>query len=303
MAHTIVGPSDKPRNHPLDRLFRVPPGRISVWETPEVLPYNHWSPFENKDYFIHQVEYSIKTARSIVQAVGSYDLLGISLPALVLLPIVMSGPGWRVRRRKAAWVLGTVAVYACGFVFVYWSDRYTHPFLFPICCIYCTPFCTSWFRQVAARLELTRSSQYLASALVVVSFAAAVAYWTAEHARNARPTAYTAYRRMAEEMKTAGCQGPVASLAGNRARGGLFLAYHLGEPYAGCPEEGDVAQIESALNDFGVQTLVVAPDGDGSGKFIERTSWRKRLVLVGEDGTELYVLVPADASGQETHRR
>jgi hypothetical protein len=108
---------------------------------------------------------------------------------------------------------------------------------------------------------------------------------------------------MAEEMKTAGCQGPVASLGGGRARGGLFLAYHLGEPYAGSPEEGAVTQIESALNDFGVQTLVLAPDGERSGEFMEQTSWRKRLVLIGEDGTELYVYVPADATGQQTQRR
>lgn len=298
VAHSVVGPPDKPRDHPLwdRRLYRVPPGRITLWETPEVYPYNHWSPFESMDYFTYQVKYAIKTAASIIGAVSAYDLLRISLPALVLVPMIMSRREWRSRRRKAVWVLGTVAIYALGFVFVFWEDRYTHSFLFPVCCIYCVAFCTNWFRQVAARLGLARRSQYLASAMVALSFAAGAAYWAvqAEQRAKARP----AYRQMAEEMRTAGCRGAVASLSSREAYWALYLAYYLGEPFAGCPEEGDVAQIESALNDFRVRTLLVAPGADSSRRFAGQTSWRRRLVLRAEDGAEVYVYVPSDGSGQ-----
>jgi hypothetical protein len=295
VSHAIIGPADKVRDHAWYRqLFQIPPGRISICETPEAMPYNDWSPLENKDYLLHQVRYSIKTAESVVASVASYDMLRITLPALVLLPVVMSGAAWRVRRRKAAWVLATVAIYACGFALVCWQDRYTHPFLFPLCCIYCTAFCTSWFRPIAARLGLARSSQYLASGLVALSFAAMVASWSIEYAREA-PAGQTPYRRWAEEMKAAGCQGPLASWPREYADCGLFVAYHMGEPYAGCPEGRDAAQIESALNAFGVQTLLLAPDKARAGEFIEHTSWRKRLVLPGEDGTELRVYVRGGA--------
>ncbi len=304
VAHTIIGPTDKDRQHTWDRqLHRVPPGRITVWEAPDALSYNHWSPLENKGYFIHQVKYSGRTAWSIVDVVASYDLLRISLPALVLLPIIISRQQGRVRRRKAVWVLGTVAIYSVGFVFVFWGERYTHPFLFPLCCIYGVAFCTAWFRQVAAKLAIASRFQYLATMLVAMSFAVTVAFWMVEYVRDAK-IRQVSFRGMAEEMKTAGCQGPVAILSDKRVHWGLYLAYHLEEPFAGRPKETDTAEIEKALNDFGVQTLVVASDAEGSARFTQETSWTKRLALTGKDGTQLHVYVPpADRSGHQTHAR
>jgi hypothetical protein len=81
-AHTLIGPPDKPRVHPWKSLaYHLPPGRMTAWETPEMLPYNHWASFESKAYFLHQANYSVRNARDIVTSVGFYDLIGISLPA------------------------------------------------------------------------------------------------------------------------------------------------------------------------------------------------------------------------------
>lgn len=296
VAHTIIGPPDRDRDHPGNRhLSRVPPGRITAGETPELLPYNHWSPFENKAYFIHQVKYSIETAWRILGSIASYDAFRFTLPALVLIPIIMSRPRWRARQRKAMWVLGTVAVYAGGFIFVYWGERYTYPFLFPMCCVYCVTVCTSWLGKIGVRLGLARRARYAARALVAMSFAAAALYGNVQYVRGAM-AAQPAYRQMAAEMKTAGCQGPMASLASEQTQCGLYLAYYLGESFAGCLDEDNVDQIDKALDEYGVQTLIVAPNGANSEKFIHHTSWQKKLVVSSNSGTTLYVYTRHDRS-------
>ena len=48
--HAVVGPPDVVRYHPV--VFGVPePPHVSVWETPERLPYQYWSPLASREYF------------------------------------------------------------------------------------------------------------------------------------------------------------------------------------------------------------------------------------------------------------
>ncbi len=95
--HAVVGPPDVVRYHPV--VFGIPtPPHVSVWETPEKLPYQYWSPLQSWPYFRqHQMRIVGKNVGSMSRVLANFDPLNLSAVMFVLLiPL-----GWWLRRDDA----------------------------------------------------------------------------------------------------------------------------------------------------------------------------------------------------------
>lgn len=282
VAHTVIGPRDKPRMHPLGGLHAVAPGRLHVWETPESLPYNHWSPLESGSYLAHQIQYTFRTCLRVLRDIGSFDLFYLSLPALLLTPLAIT-------RRKtrdvhlALWYLVTVGIYALGFTLVYYANRYIMAFLWPVIFIYVSTF-------VIERLRLPKRNAAIITALVLISFgmyALSCCQATWAMCRND----HTHYRRLSQAIQT-DCAEGVFAYAGQRHEG-LYVAYHLDKPFVGwlwAALDESVSEVEGALAEQNVGTFFVSSQWKLAKEFQRQTSWRlQRTVPCGPISYHLYV--------------
>lgn len=256
--HAIVGPPDLPREHPnTSRLWTPGPGRLSIWETPEAMTYRPWSPLESSEYFRHQVSHVRDTAGEIVASMWRYDFIGLGLVAPVLAPLLLL---WLGKRREAAiatWLTGSILLFAAGLTLVYYSYRYTDPFVRPLCVI---------LVMLTTSVICSRMRGH-AGSIVAATLAGIVLLSFSVHAHIPfRPfelhdpggTAFddiivdsSLHRELAEKLQAEGIEGPLAS---TMHWGGLYLAYHMEIPYLGTPAPGGGLE---ELRSHGAATFLV----------------------------------------------
>ena len=288
VAHTIIGPSDQPRFHPHD-LSSVPPGRITNWETPELLSYNHWSPFENTRYLGHQMRHIWRTGKRVLQQIGSYDTLFFSMPILLFLPWFTARRGAWSQCRISVWALTTVAVYISGFLLVYYEERYTFAFLWPLMCILCMCFAPLCIQRVAARLQLSAASVTATSLLVVLSFA---------EATRSRDLGYilgmphrATYRDFARSLEDMECHGPFAAV-GTAWQAGVFAGYFNNVQFLGAVSYGvGPEEMETMLGKYGSRTLLVPSNDKFDPNVTVPRTWSHRTTLASPRG-DILVYVP-----------
>ena len=120
LNHTIAGPSDVDRYHPVGRTFHIPrDNRKFAWEDPFGMPYRHWSPFESRKYLRYQIWLIQSNAQNIVATLG-IGLVTIALIAFVTVRPWRGGPPvwW-------AWTLPLVGLMSCLYLPVFAdSPRY-----------------------------------------------------------------------------------------------------------------------------------------------------------------------------------
>lgn len=242
--HAIVGPADEEREHPnTDRLWTPPDGRISIWEVPETMTYRSWSPLASLPYLKHQLGLMGSNIGQIRSHMQRYDFLGLSLVLLILGPLILLIMGQRHAARTALWGLGTTALFASGLIFLFFSYRYTNPFLRPFCLIlaFHTVSRISSFESAGSSPGLVRkwAPAFLWSVLVLSLAAHANIPFRPFTLEEVDGTPFnnvtvdsSLHRALADELRKAGMPGPLAS---SLHWGGLFLAYHMQVPYLGTP--------------------------------------------------------------------
>ena len=232
IAHAVVGPPDVDRYHPFGRTFHRPePGRLTSWEDPSVMKYNYWSPFANKEYATHQLKLIARNFQTIVRLLWGFDLIGIGL--LALLGCLAVPSLWREKLAQERWRWAIVPVVCLSGIYlpVYIQKvdgRYfyaAYPFL--------------WVAVVGATGQLTAriSRDWLRKAivaLVLVSFAVGPAMRAVAAVEGIQDPASIFAQMLANKLKAAGIQGPIAGsamIAGGRT--GLYVAFLLNEPWYG----------------------------------------------------------------------
>ncbi len=309
-AHNFVGPQEITEQITLG-MREVPPGRIIVNETMELMSQAQisWSPFESREYLIQQVRVILRHAGEILSDLREFDQLGICLSALIFVPLVLWRPASSEDWFLAMCVLGTVFVYCSGFLPIYYEVRYIRGFLWPICCIYCLALVVPYFAIQAPKIGLPRWTTWLVTLLVVGSFAAGIRDHGRWQLRDSADRPGAVYRQLATQLQADGFAGPFAT--DERIHHlGIFLAYHLDEPFLGSPIEvvrrsrrptspvpPTVAQIEKVLTQYGVRSFVIEADWSRAKEFHEQTSWQFARELSYKSGALLVYVNPALAEG------
>lgn len=298
MAHTVIGPEDEPRMHPWSlQLFPVQPGRISTWETPEVLPYNHWSPFESPEYLLHQVKHGVKTAKQLLADISGYDALHLTCALLLLLPWVAFAPDRGVEGRQSIWVLGTISIYCAGFLLVYYESRYIDGLIAPLCVLYCVGFGFPCLSRINDQLGYRRWRILALGTAATLSFFVAQSYQTAASIKQGLRTG-PAERELARQLRERGILGPLAADA-SHADVGLSVAYHARQRFLGGLPATARAPSDT-LEQFGVAAFVRVANAPVPQVTLPPT-WRRELVVPIDSETAIEIYCPP--SSPPTHLR
>ncbi|MGQ9823240.1 MAG: ArnT family glycosyltransferase [Thermogutta sp.] len=295
-AHNLVGPPEVAnRNDVLHRAQTVPPGRITIWETPENVSFKDWSPFASLAFLKHQVEVVKRNCRGIVRAIADFDLLALVPGFLFLMPAIRLAASRRGAaevpgRYPAAWSLMTIIVYAGGFLPIYFEARYIEPVLWPICCISVFGVLSDAGRLVPHD-KPAPSILLVLSALCVLSFAAhctgiaksAISTVVRTAMRPASPYR-SPYRECGDKLAALGCGGPVAACEGCWATG-LYVSYHASLPFLGEIGGLSPAAVEESLEQSGARVFVANGKWALLENFAGHTKWQ-RVCTSGDDGGE-----------------
>lgn len=242
--HAVAGPNDVMRFHPV--VFGVPtPPHVTLWETPDTLPYQYWSPFSSRAYFDHQVAIAARNTVEAGKTLFALDSAGLGVGGLIVLWIV----AWLRRRTDpelvtaTMWLTGVLGIYLAGYLTVAFERRYVQSFAVPI--FLCT---TAW---LAGRVAARPIIGMLVAVAVAVSIATA---WIPKVQRNVATRTSPYLREIAGELRQMGFRGPFAATSWYH---GVSLAYFTGEPHVGFPPDADPAVDATRLREAGVDWLVV----------------------------------------------
>jgi hypothetical protein len=292
--HYLIGPEVGPDKwEVLHHAQPIQSGRITIWETPEKLSFQDWSPLASTAAMKHQVKYVARNARRIADAFCRFDLIGFVPGMLLLWPAVR----WAGRRRNAcgglsvAWALMTILVYAGGYLPLPFETRYVELSLYPLCCI--AVFCVlEELRSLALSEGRSWAIAFGMSLLGLVcafSFAAKSAGKIGENysAASAFPSPY---RVCGEKLSELGVQKD-ANIVATDWHTGLYVAYHASLPFLGKVNGGSAAEIEKQLNEHHATVFVVTSAWSPFKEFLRDTHWRQvRSARVGDD--DIFVFLP-----------
>jgi hypothetical protein len=267
--HSIVGPEDVDRYHPVFRTFHQPDaGRVTQWEEPSRMDYKPWSPREN---ISHQVKLVRKNFNTVIAHLTNFDLLFFA-GIVSLLAAAFVTPPWRDRLATERWrwtllPLGCL----CGIYLPVWvapfDERYFYAAL-PILLI--TSFGTvAWIRKT---LDDQAWVTKVGGGLIGLFFGFYPLIKASFAPQGLRHDTTVMARAMADALRQQGLTGPIggsSTFMGNRT--GLFTAYLLGVPWVGDRKEAAAEDFQSSA----AQTVIIGLNEPATGPLLQHPGWRR----------------------------
>ncbi len=257
-SRAIVAPGVERGRHPMgDGLWKIPPGRLNIWEDPALIPYQSWSPIASWPNFKHQIAETGRSALTILGIFWQVDFLKFGVLALAA-TIVLA---FRRRendagRRVYRWIVLTIAIYCSGYLLVFAVDfRYYWPIclLLVLLVYHFADRLSRRFRSARSNLHPRFRQLLLAGFLVLPGFSFAVNPGRTFIDWRVDPPRGRVYRTIGSELAQRHVEGPIAS---TEWFGGFYLSYYLRQPYVGRPMELGPT-LEDRLRSAGVRTLFV----------------------------------------------
>jgi hypothetical protein len=290
--HAIVAPGNPDRKHPTEHgLWPAPPGRISVWEVPETLPYQDWSPFAGPRLFRHQLKILAENARLMRQMLCRYDAFALTLVVLGACPVLL----YVLRRRvedlfRLLWFLGTAVLYCSGYLLVAVEDRYVMPVLWPLACACC--FHLGWLLRERIHRDEPDNRRDWAGILILLVLSVSLVGGAVREVRQAlRNIEDAPCRGIAQRLSASGLTGPIA---GTSRHLGLYIAYHMNQPFMYRPASEAPTDARAELDRAGARMLIVWPDSPLYGSFAGGSWVLADMILNADKDGPVEVYVRAD---------
>jgi len=292
--HSIVGPDDVDRYHPVFRTFHQPDaGRVTQWEDPSRMDYKPWSPLANLG---HQVKLMQKNFETVIVHLTNFDLLFLGIGSLLAAMFVLAPWRERLAEERWRWVLLPLGC-LCGIYLPVWvapfDERYFYAAL-PVLLI--TSFGTVAWVQKAMANQLWVAQ--VGGGLIVLLFGFYPFLKASFAPQGLRHDTTLMARAMADALKQQGLTGPIAgsgTVLGNRT--GLFTAYLLGVPWLGDRKDATVEDFQKSE----AQTIIISLNEPAAGGLLQASGWRRVNVAfpkaAGEEG-DVPVVVLTRVSGQ-----
>jgi len=247
--------------------------------------------------FRHQVGYSWRTLKEIRGTLQRFDALGLGVVLVLLAPFVAWALGrGRDEIERYAWGAITVVVYAAPFALVYFTYRYTQPWLKPLTILFALH--ATW--RIAERLP--RAVALGLFAVVIASFVLhANVPFTPYNVEEPGGTSFDnvtvdsrPHRAAAERLRASGIGGPLAC-TGYWA--GMYLGYFLDAPFVGSPAGTTPQACEDELVERGVETFIVDRTWRLAPAFAASREWRNAATIRTLSG-EVWDVFVRGQSGQ-----
>jgi hypothetical protein len=123
-----TGRSLRGTSPPFTTLQAPRPGRLTVWENPKEIsaPWPFWSPLDGLAGIKRQAQTIILGSRQAINALR-VDSAGLTLIGLVLAVGLLSPRPLLPMHRIRLWALGSILVYATGYILIFVEPRYIWP--------------------------------------------------------------------------------------------------------------------------------------------------------------------------------
>jgi len=273
IAHAIMGPDDKDRRHPffVGGLFNPRDDHaIHVFEDISDVKFESWSPFENMEYFIHQLRIIQRNAVSIRDhfiTKSPFFNRTLVILILALIPICI----WIVPQTERdkyiyAWFVVTFCIYSSGFVLLIARSPRRFYALMLVFVLLSFRFVYGLSKVLMQHLSGIRRI----AAVILLSFILIGAF-TIKPALNVLRSAQhiasvdqaNPYKELAEQIGRVDFPGPYAIVrTSQKPTTDYYITYFLNKQLLGRPASKDIQGITEELISAGGRSLVVFDDPD-----------------------------------------
>ncbi len=287
IAHAVVGPgNDRPPSHPFgNSIYKPESGRVTAWEDPSRMDYDYWSPFASDENFLHQFSLIGRNAKTVIQFLAVFDGLGMFLKWLGIGTLVFglalfAKRPWLKNWLANRWRWMVIPLICLGGIYlpVYVmlvDERYFYLFL-PLIMILTLGLVSPFF------------ARKWPVGFVLAFFFLSPLLWPAPPRYPAGSFAQT----LAKQMEETGMVGPIVGSTFVSAEGhrlGLYVAWHLGQPW-----HGDVrpASLEAYKNS-GARFTIAIPNSPLAKKLDADPAFKNvTAALSDQDGFQVYDIFP-----------
>jgi len=239
-THSLTNPSSTFHNHPLTMgLWTPPEPRLTVWEDPQLQPYEYWSPFDSMKNLAFQIKL---TSRNFVLAL-KLSSPGFKYSASIMLLFLLLWVFLNQKEKKFyLWVILTSGLY----LFLYASAMATADsrYFWPLIAL-----------LLAATIKLSQDVYFesnkksIAQLFVLLSLAVATLLPTAyQGLKDVRYILFfTKTKPVYEDIGNSLTNLSGKNFASNAWKEGLYLSYYIrGAKYLGIPDPTKPEQVANA---------------------------------------------------------
>jgi len=268
IAHSVMGPPGVSGGFPFFKGGLYKPRdhyAIHVFEDPSGVEFKRWSPFENKEYLIHQLKLIKLNATYILDHFvknSPFFTYAFVICILLLIPIsILLNPVDNKRRAFYTWVVLTFITYSSGYLLIIArSPRrfYTLMIIFLFISLHIVEEFLDGIKRLLSE-ERLRLLRYYLMVIVICAFAVKPGLNLLKSLRDIITIEQVnPYSEIAEVINTVLFPSPYAIIrTSQKPHTDLYIAYYLKKQFLGRPLSRDVEGITRELIEAGARSLLV----------------------------------------------
>ena len=273
IAHAAMGPDDVDRRPPhFYGGLNKPENDYSmhIFEDPSGLEFKTWSPFESREYFMHQLwimKNNLVDIRNHFITQSSFFTYAFMIAVLVLITItLLIGSSSRRNKHLYSWVVITFCIYCSGFVLLIARSPRRFYALMIIVLLLSFHFLEK-MKNALGNIVFGRRKKLLAIFLLVIVVSAFALKPGTQLFKSIRYLVtheqVNAYAEIAEHINTVEFQSPYAIIrSSQKPHTDTFIAYYLNKQLLGRPLSLEAVGIANELRAAGGRSILVFDNSD-----------------------------------------
>jgi len=279
VAHMIMGPKDIDRRPPyfVGGLYKPRDAyAIHIFEDPSGINFKDWSPFESREYFIHQLKVIKDNAVYILNHfVNMSPFFTYAAMVGVLVLIMTSLFLIRMNNDKKflyAWLILTFSIYCSGFLpLIARSPRRFYALM--ILFLFLSVHFIEELKNVLGDTISQRKRRLLTVYFLIIiisAFALKPGIHLLESFKSvAAREQVNPYKDIADQIKDVQFPSPYAIIrSSQKPHTDIYIAYYLGKQFLGRPLSHDIEGITKELDAAGARSLLVFDNPELAGKLM-----------------------------------
>lgn len=268
IAHAIMGPDDKDRRHPffVGGLFRPRDDyAIHIFEDISDVKFETWSPFESREYFIHQIKVIKNNAVYILNHFVTKSpfftrTFVIGILVLILITLWLK-PLSKRNKFLYAWVVMTFIIYSSGFLLLIARSPRRFYALMLVFMLLSFHFMEE-LKYAMKDIISDRRKKIMNFCLLVIIIGAFALKPCANFIKSVKhiitDDQINPYKEIAEQINTIEFPSPYTIIrSSQKPTTDYYMAYFLQKQLLGRPASSDVQGITEELKSAGGKSLVV----------------------------------------------
>jgi hypothetical protein len=268
IAHAVMGPADKDRHYPFFIGGLYKPKNLSashVYEDPSEIQFKTWSPFESREYFIHQLKLIKNNTIYIMNHFimqSPFFTYAFVIGILSFIPLaLLLNPLSQKKKHLYAWVIITFCIYSSGFLLVVAKS----PRRFYALMIIFLFLCFHFFGELIAGIDdiIPDWKRKIFMSYLFIILVAAFTLKPGVHFLYSLKNIITVeqvnpYEEIAGQINTVEFPSPYAIIRSSQKHTtDYYLNYFLNKQLLGRPISSDIEGLTEELKAAGAKSLVV----------------------------------------------